>query len=284
MSNGTSLHVGVNQVDPKHYSGWSGPLTACEADAEDMQRIAKAKGYDSQILLTDKATRSAVIAGIENAANRLAPGDIFLLSYSGHGGQVPDVSGDEMDLEDETWCLYDGELIDDELAELWARFAKGVRILVLSDSCHSGTAIKMREYDELAATGLVQRAASRVEGDKPPVFRVMPEEVALRTYRANREFYKEIAHRLLKSHSPIMATVRLISACMDNQLSLDGTFNGLFTGTLLRVWNDGAFAGNYRAFHSEILNRMPSTQSPNHFVIGEPNPAFDGQAPFEIYS
>jgi hypothetical protein len=281
MSSGISLHIGINRVDPRHYSGWSGPLTACEADAEDMQRIARSKGYDSQILLTEKATRSAVITGIENAANRLAPGDIFLLSYSGHGGQVPDVGGDEMDLEDETWCLYDGELIDDELAKLWAHFAKGARILVLSDSCHSGTAIKMREYDELAATGLVQRAASRVEGDKPPVFRVMPEEVALRTYRANREFYKEIADRLPKA-PPITASVRLMSACMDNQLSLDGTFNGLFTGTLLRVWNDGAFAGNYGTFHSEILRRMPSTQSPNHFVIGEPNLAFDEQNPFEI--
>ena len=32
---GVSLHVGLNKVDPQHYAGWSGPLNACEADAED---------------------------------------------------------------------------------------------------------------------------------------------------------------------------------------------------------------------------------------------------------
>jgi hypothetical protein len=93
MARGVSLHIGVNRVNPKHYAGWSGPLTACEADAEDMQLIATAKGYESQILLTDNATRDAVIAGIGNAANRLTSGDIFLLTYSGHGGQIPVGSG-----------------------------------------------------------------------------------------------------------------------------------------------------------------------------------------------
>lgn len=283
MAKGISLHIGVNRVDRKHYNGWSGPLTACEADAEDMQQIGEAKGYETRSLLTEKATRSAVIAGIEDAASRLTPGDIFFLSYSGHGGQVPDISGDEEnDLEDETWCLYDGQLIDDELGELWARFAEEVRILVLLDSCHSGTAVKKFEYDHMVERGVIQRPVSGVEGNEAPVFRVMPDEVALRTYRGNRDFYREIAKRLPDTPSEINATVRLISGCQDNQLSIDGRFNGRFTGTLLRVWNDGAFSGNYREFHSHILRRMPSTQSPNHYVIGKPNPAFDEQRPFEI--
>ena len=31
-----SLHIGLNAVDPKHYGGWSGPLAACEFDANDL--------------------------------------------------------------------------------------------------------------------------------------------------------------------------------------------------------------------------------------------------------
>ena len=55
---------------------------------------------------------------------------------------MPDVWGDEADKQDETWCLYDGQLIDDELYFELSKFAPGVRILVLSDSCHSGTVVR----------------------------------------------------------------------------------------------------------------------------------------------
>jgi hypothetical protein len=37
MARGISLHIGLNRVDPDHYDGWDGALTACEFDAEDME-------------------------------------------------------------------------------------------------------------------------------------------------------------------------------------------------------------------------------------------------------
>ena len=42
---GASLHIGLNAVDPKKYSGWGGQLTACEFDANDMQALAKTQGF-----------------------------------------------------------------------------------------------------------------------------------------------------------------------------------------------------------------------------------------------
>lgn len=44
MPSGKSLHIGLNAVDPKQYSGWSGELSGCEFDAEDMRAIAKKHG------------------------------------------------------------------------------------------------------------------------------------------------------------------------------------------------------------------------------------------------
>lgn len=40
---------------------------------------------------------------------------------------------------DETWVLYDRQLVDDELYKIWSKFKPLVRILVFSDSCHNGT-------------------------------------------------------------------------------------------------------------------------------------------------
>lgn len=42
MTKGTSLHIGINGVDPNHYGGgWSGPLNACVYDADAMELLAK---------------------------------------------------------------------------------------------------------------------------------------------------------------------------------------------------------------------------------------------------
>src|SRR5688572_29320603 len=102
-----SLHVGLNAVDPGHYGGWSGDLVACEFDAKDMAAIAKKSGMKTTTLLTTKGTRAKMLAAIRNAAKQLKAGDFFFLTYSGHGGQIPDITGEEADKKDETWCLYD---------------------------------------------------------------------------------------------------------------------------------------------------------------------------------
>jgi metacaspase-1 len=271
MPKGCALHIGLNFVDPKHYQRWNGELNACEADAEDMAAIAKANGYESTILLTKKATREAVKDALTKLGNTLESGDILLLSYSGHGGQLPDKNGDEKDDMDETWCLYDGQLSDDELYKLYGKFKEGVRILIFSDSCHSGTVSK----DLLAQVNALTT-------DKR-VYRAMPETVALRTYRENKVFYDDIAAEVSKEkEKPIGASVLLFSGCQDNQLSQDGTFNGLFTGQMLKTWREGAFKGNYKKFHKTILRTMPPDQSPAFSLVGKGNAAFTGQKPFTI--
>src|SRR4051794_732714 len=110
MKKGLSLHLGLNFVDPDHYDGWNGELFACEADANDMTALAKSRGFKTHTLLREKVTAKAVKDAILNASKKLKSGDIFFLTYSGHGGQVPDTNGDEGrfgdadDRKDETWC------------------------------------------------------------------------------------------------------------------------------------------------------------------------------------
>ena len=272
MGKGISLHIGLNSVDPQRYEGWSGPLNACEADANDMADLAQAGSFSFTKLLTRQATREAVLNGIGDAAKNLKSGDIFFLTYSGHGGQAPDLNNEEPDGMDETWCLYDGQLIDDELYSSWGAFTSGVRIFLLSDSCHSGTVSKAIHYREKLRSGL------------PPVYRAMPDEVALRVYQNNKSFYDPILknRNLSEALSAVKASVLLISGCQDNQLSMDGTFNGLFTGTLKTVWNGGTFSGSYRRFHTAIGSKMPPDQTPKLSLVGASNPAFIAQKPLTL--
>jgi hypothetical protein len=278
---GRSLHIGLNTVDPEAYEGWDGALTACEFDAEDMTDIAASVGFSTTTLLTAKATRKAVTSAITKAAKASKPGDIFLMTYAGHGGQVTDFNNDEDDKLDETLCLFDGQLIDDELYVLWSLFPADVRVLVISDCCHSGTNVRARLVEDTLA-------ANPGPAGTP---RAMPLSVASRVMRRKRDFYRKNSEKAAAHWKgantremalPLSASVRLLSAVQDNQVALDGLENGLFTGRLREVWGDGAFQGDYAAFHRALMDTMPPSQSPNHFTTGQASPAFDAQRPFDI--
>ena len=287
---GLALNIGLNGVSAAAYGGWDGPLAACEFDANDMAAVAKSKGMKATVLLTKKATRANALAGMRDAAKACKSGDFFLLTYSGHGGQMPDTNGDEDDKKDETWCLYDGQLLDDELYFELSRFAAGVRVLVLSDSCHSGTITR-----EIAPP-------PPPPGQRP---KLMPDAVARRVYAEHKAFYDKLQadvaaaarkgftdpdEALAQVGAAAEATalvgqfkpgVVLISGCQDNQTSMDGDHNGAFTEQLLKVWNRGGFKGDYNAFHAQIRAGLPRTQSPNLFVLGS-SARFVKQTPFTV--
>ena len=279
MALGISLHVGLNRVDPTHYQGWDGELTACEFDANDMRAIAEGQGFEPRSLLTKEATSDAVLAAIERAAGELDRGDLFLCTYSGHGGQVPDRNGEgEEDRSDETWVAYDRQIVDDELYALWSRFAPGVRIFVLSDSCHSGTVVRDIEAKVPGPVSTRQKAAA-----ESPRYRALPRDVMIATYRANARLYDAIQERLPGAErADPAATVLLISGCRDDQLSLDGFSNGLFTENLRAVWDDGAWEGGHAEFREAIRTRMPAKQQPNYLRVGAANPDFERQKPFTV--
>ncbi len=288
MANGVSLHIGLNHVDPNAYNGWDGQLAGCINDANAMKAIADSLGYTSTQLLNEQATASAVISQIGQYAQNCQSGDIVLLTYSGHGGLVPDPTGGEPgdNGQDSTWVLFDRMVTDDELYSLWFGFQPGVRIFMLSDSCHSGTVARDELSDRLsaqAATTLLKRKDPNAKTIPPVRWRLIPYAQATAVYEKNKDMYQErqwAAYSAAKGD--VMASLVLISGCQDNQTSADGEVNGLFTQNLLEVWNNGGFTGGYKDFHNAILAKMPATQTPNYFKVGVDNPAFESQVPFTI--
>lgn len=264
----TSVHIGLNSVDAKHYVGWNAKLQACEQDAKDMAAIAKAKGFKAKTLLTRDATRANVLAALRAAAKATPPGGFFMLTYSGHGGQVDDVSGDEMGPLDDTWCLFDAQLVDDELFHELSLFPKGARILVVSDSSPSGS-IKRPFVPDPDPPPPGQRA------------RLLPPLVAERTNRQNEKFYDALQRNRPPTPRPheFAPAIIVMAACHFNQAALENNENGLFTARLRQVWNGGSFQGCYPKFHAIVASRLPSTQSPILRTAG-PAAEFLRQEPF----
>ena len=114
-------------------------IGGCKDDADRMETLLNKKGFDINKLLNEQATRESILKNINDAASSLYNGDLFVFFFSGHGDQVLDKNGDENDKQDEALAAFDRQIIDDELPPLWAKFRPGVRILMISDTCNSGT-------------------------------------------------------------------------------------------------------------------------------------------------
>lgn len=309
MPRGMALTAGVNTVDRSHYKGdWKARLRAPESDAYGVALLAEANGFQVMgPLYTAEATRSRVIADIETASKALDRGDFFLFFYSGHGGQVPNRNGDEEPTGlDSTLCLYDAMVVDDELAILWARFAPGVRVLFLSDCCHSGTVFKAADaaasatataarWDLVESTPLGVRPDSIVprqllrsppglpdkEDIAPWLPKMMTRDAAWETYDAHRAFYDEIQERIGVPFPTPVAHVLHLAACHDGQLALDGAHYSVFTSALQRSMREDRPA-TYLELHQRVSARSPSTQSPMLNVYGVTDGSFENAVPFHL--
>mmetsp|Transcript_116 Transcript_116/g.390 ORF Transcript_116/g.390 Transcript_116/m.390 type:complete len:323 (-) Transcript_116:205-1173(-) len=118
-------------------------------DGKNMEELARhCNDVDVYSMYNGECTRKGVIDNIRRVAELCEDDDYFVFYFAGHGINVKDTSGDELDGQDEAFVLVDNDgkiskeslLIDDEFADiLLTSTRESVRILVLTDCCHSGT-------------------------------------------------------------------------------------------------------------------------------------------------
>jgi len=238
-----SIHVGVN--DPLEGGGQR--LRESEASAWRMASLANQAGYDAiRMLRGEEATRQALRDALESAAGALRGGDILFLSFSGHGSQHPSLDGDDNGY-DESWCLKDGVLLDNELPGFWRQFEDGVRILVVAECCY--------------AAGMTRKV--------PLGFAwAQPEPMSYRDF-------------VMKMHAPrdpdgIRASVLLLAACGEGQQAREG----LFMGQLMEIWDNGSFRGSYIDLLGLLQQRLRPVQEPSLQMLGAPDTAFASATAF----
>mmetsp|Transcript_18635 Transcript_18635/g.26294 ORF Transcript_18635/g.26294 Transcript_18635/m.26294 type:complete len:312 (+) Transcript_18635:198-1133(+) len=142
--------VGIN------YIGQQGQLSGCHNDVHNIKDyLINVQGFREQDMLimmddgrSHAPTRDNILKALKRVTEYSQPGDVVFFHYSGHGGQVRDVSGDEEDGYDETLIPVDfkrsGQIIDDVLSDVLVKPLKeGVTLTALMDCCHSGTVLDL---------------------------------------------------------------------------------------------------------------------------------------------
>lgn len=256
MIKGVSLHVGIDRLSLLAYEK-EGLLRSPVNDAGAMAGIARAEGFEDVTVLTgEQATKQQFLDHLDASIPKLNAGDTFLLTFSGHGGQIDDDSRDEADGMDETWCFYDGHLVDDEIGKRWSRFRSGVKVVVISASCHSGTALRV------LTPGCF--SGSCVFGKKEIV-------------QNNRSILSAYL-----SDPSIQASILHISACEDQQEATDGNELSLFTKLLITHWDEGRFTGNYEDLVRSIRNQSGYLHRAGIALLGNRNEDFLESKPFKL--
>jgi hypothetical protein len=258
-----SLHIGLNHLDEAAW-GRQQDLGGAENDARAMAQVAASRGFTPTMLITQQARLQTVWNQLLRVSEQLESGDYFFLTYSGHGGRVLDKdTGEEDDKYDETWCLYDGQLLDDKLYEAICQFKTGVRVFVLSDSCHSGTVIR-------GAVALATQPHLPAEPDAAGfAVKTLPTRITEKEYAEHGAAYAKLVIPGQKPHPPADAKVILLSGCRDDQESRDGDPNGVFTTAFLSIWNNGSYNRNFNHLIRQLQQQLQqSTQTPDMFAYG----------------
>jgi hypothetical protein len=146
------LLIGIN------YIGSSNELRGCINDSRAVAAFLKDRyGYkeDDMVILTDDQTnprsiptRQNILQAFQWLVSGARTNDTLFLHYSGHGGQTPDLDGDEDDGFDEVIYPVDfksaGHIVDDQIHDMIVKpLMPGVRLTALFDCCHSGSILDL---------------------------------------------------------------------------------------------------------------------------------------------
>lgn len=225
-----ALCIGIND-----YPG--APLSGCINDATDWGNVLQGRGYAVEYLTDSRATLEAIIESLRSLVGNAKYGDRVVFTYSGHGTYGPDASGDEADRRDEAICPWDyatvGMLWDDEIGAILGSRKYGVRLLQVSDSCHSGS---VSRFVDLGA-------------GRP---RFLPPEA--------------MPHRepTVRAKGVVQFPNLLMAGCKDSEYSYDAWFGQRPNGAFTRAAIDALAhePKTYNQWQSMIRAALPSDQYP----------------------
>jgi hypothetical protein len=241
-----ALLVGIN------YFGQRGQLRGCINDVKNMSTYLNQNfGYarEDMVILTDdqqnpmsQPTKVNILRAMHWLVKDARPNDSLFFHYSGHGGQTPDLDGDEEDGYDEVIYPVDfrtaGHIVDDEMHRILVKtLPPGVRLTAIFDSCHSGSALdlpyiystqgvlKEPNLAKEAGQGLLSIVSSYARGDLSGMA-----STAMGLFKKATTGNSTYERNKQTKTSP--ADVIMWSGSKDEQTSQDAQINGEATGAM----------------------------------------------------
>lgn len=227
-------------------------LRGCLNDVDDMRKLLithfKFKNENVRVLQNEQVVRSRLANEMNWLFEEAVVGDRLVFHYSGHGSQVADTDGDDSDSADEILCLHDMNfddpstyLKDDDLRQWTKKLINGTQLLVVLDSCHSGTGTRMMPVpgharaaaivDRPTQSRRLARAAADVGDPRDFVLaRFVPPPPHIQAQinlRRNRGAFRRGLRMETMNHI-------LLAACRDDQTAADAFINGRYNGAFTR--------------------------------------------------
>lgn len=220
--------IGIN-----NYPGFENDLNGCVNDANDWAELLQRFGFEVTTILDSTATKSKIKTKLQSMIAESLSGDVLVFSYSGHGTSIPDQNSDESDFYDEALYVYDGAILDDELREIFKSIPSGVQVIVILDSCFSGTATRV----------LLKESTRRKYIELYPIEPDMKKRKGFLVEEAMKEI--------------------LLSGCGDDEYSYDAFINGRYNGAFTRYAIDTTRENlSYEDFINELGQKLPSRDYP----------------------
>lgn len=245
-----ALLIGISRYPQTGTNPWK-PLNTHQ-DVVQIKDALVAHGFaadDVKVLEDGEATADGIRAAVgSHLIEPAKPGDTLLFHFSGHGQQVPDDNGDEIDGLDETLVPANAtdqrakegakiNLRDDELGAWLKELGDKLRgpdgkqrgsITVTLDSCFSGTATR----GELVERG--HGWDETLDGPKPPMRDI------------------DRGAQLARSLQDTQSEVQFLSAALSTQTAKERNGMGVFSAALVQALKRADSQTTYQALLDDI--------------------------------
>jgi len=279
-----ALLVGVGKYTDGTVNELKGPPNDLDYMQYALINFYDFKKEDIRVLLDDQATKSNIIGNFKEwLVDKTKPGDMVLFYFSGHGSFIPDglncqtcIDNDESDSYDEVLLPHDFSsnlpvaerldhlIVDDELGQMLQEL-KGREVIIILDSCHSGTATRSIGNNVVSILENTPAVRSKFQPIEWPEYLMNEPAGRKQSRQIDWSFVEEVPEGQV-----------YLTASADSQTAVEATLQpeltiGLFTNSLFYAMEakpDSSYIELYTTAKKHLKDVLRARQDPQIQPIG----------------